>query len=221
MKKALIFEGGWPGHDPALVSVRFMKILERHGFEVELVHSLDPLADIDYLKSFDLLVPCWTMGKIPDEIAQAICEAVLSGTGMAGCHGGMCDAFRENCDWQFMTGGQWVAHPGGDTITYKVNILPETGPITEGLEDFEVKSEQYYMHVDPAINVLATTKFTAPEYKKYSDVETVMPVAWTKQWGKGRVFYCSLGHQDYIFDKYPSAQALMERGMLWAARAVD
>jgi type 1 glutamine amidotransferase len=45
-----------------------------------------------------------------------------------------------------------------------------------------------------------------------------MPVAWTKRWGEGRVFYCSLGHNDKLFENCPSAELFMERGMLWAAK---
>lgn len=215
MKKALIFEGGWDGHEPKLVSKRFASILEKNGYEVSISDTLDILGDVDYLKSIDLIVPCWTMGDIPNEYCRNICKAVESGVGLAGCHGGMCDAFRQNTDWQFLTGGQWVAHPGGDGVTYTVSIRKGSHTIVEGIDDFEVRSEQYYLHVDPAVDVLAVTEFVLDGYnggKKYVE----MPVVWTKFFGKGRVFYNSLGHHDDVFEKYPEAQLLMERGMLWA-----
>ena len=217
MKKALIFEGGWQGHDPSLVSVRFARLLEKNGISAEIFHSQDCLADFDSLLSYSLIVPCWTMGTIERELSHNVTEAVARGVGIAGCHGGMCDAFREDTEWQFMTGGQWVAHPGNDGTPYKVEIVPSSSPITAGLADFDVESEQYYMHVDPAVEVLATTRFPTFDYHHSSNKAVDMPVAWTKYWGKGRVFYCSLGHHDDVFDKYPTAEALMERGLLWAA----
>ena len=148
---------------------------------------------------------------------ENISKAVATGTGLAGCHGGMCDAFRLDTEWQFMTGGQWVSHPGGDGTSYKVNICKGSSPIVEGLEDFDVCSEHYYLHVDPAIEVLATTRFPVVHYYHISNKPVDMPVAWTKFWGNGRVFYNSLGHHDDVFDKSPSAGVLMERGLVWAA----
>jgi type 1 glutamine amidotransferase len=117
-----------------------------------------------------------------------------------------------------MTGGQWVSHPGGDGIEYTVNIRHGSSPIVEGLEDFPVCSEHYYLHVDPAIEVLATTRFPIVNYYHISNKPIDMPVAWTKMWGNGRVFYNSLGHHDDVFEKSPNAEILMERGMLWAAQ---
>ena len=216
MKKALIFQGGWDGHEPILVSNRFKGLLEKNGYEVEIHDNLDCLANVDELMKLDLLVPCWTMGDIKHEYVVNIAKAVGSGVGLAGCHGGMCDSFRQNTEWQFITGGQWVSHPGGDGIEYTVNINHGTSQITEGLDDFTVCSEHYYLHIDPSIEVLATTRFPLVHYYHISNKPVDMPVAWTKFWGNGRVFYTSLGHHDDVFDKSPNAQILMERGMVWA-----
>lgn len=216
-KKAFIFYGGWEGHEPELESARFKRWLEEDGYEVDRVDCFDKTFDLDYMKSMDLIVPCWTQGDIPDPAAFTISEAVEAGTGLAGCHGGMCDAFREDVEWQFMTGGQWVSHPGGDGVRYQVNIRHGSSPIVEGIEDFEVCSEHYYLHVDPAVEVLATTRFPAVPYYHISNKQVDMPVAWTKFWGNGRVFYNSLGHHDDVFEKFPQAQKLMEQGMCWAA----
>lgn len=218
-KKALIFQGGWDGHEPGLVSSRFASILEKHGFRAEIYDTQDCLRDREMLLTYDIIIPCWTMGEIPGEYSQNVLAAVESGVGIAGCHGGMCDAFRNDTNWQFMTGGQWVAHPGNDGIRYTVNICKGSSPIVEGLDDFEVCSEQYYVHVDPAIEVLATTRFPVAPGAHAANKPVDIPVAWTKFWGKGRVFYCSLGHHDDVFEKYPTSQLLMERGMLWAARS--
>lgn len=217
MKKALIFQGGWDGHEPSLVSKRLSRLLENSDFFVTISDSLDCLADLDSLLDLDLLVPSWTMGVIPAEYTNNISKAIASGVGLAGCHGGMCDSFRNDTEWQFITGGQWVSHPGGDGIEYTVNICHGSSPIVEGLDDFQVCSEHYYLHVDPSIEVLATTRFPLVSYYHSSNKPVDMPVAWTKFWGDGRVFYMSLGHHDDVFDKFPNAQIMIHRGMLWAS----
>ena len=221
MKKALIFQGGWDGHEPKLVSKRFAGLLEKNGYEVKITDTLDTLLDKEYLMSLDLIVPCWTMGEIPGKCRENVCAAVANGTGLAGCHGGMCDSFRQDTEWQFMTGGQWVSHPGGDGTDYTVEICHGSSPIIDGIEDFKVCSEQYYLHVDPAVEVLATTRFPVVNYYHASNKKVDMPVVWTKYWGCGRVFYNSLGHHDDVFEKSPAAEIIMERGMLWAGEGKE
>ena len=218
MKKALVFYGGWEGHEPKKVAERFASILEKNGFAVDLFEGMSVLDDKDKLLSYDLIVPCVTMGTITPAQESNISDAIASGVGLCGCHGGMCDSFRQATTWQFMTGGQWVSHPGNDGVKYTVNICDTSSPIVEGIGDFEVVSEQYYLHVDPAIEVLATTHFPIADGPHTPNKPIEMPVAWTKRWGEGRVFYCSLGHNDGIFEKYPQATLMMERGMLWATR---
>jgi type 1 glutamine amidotransferase len=206
LKKALIVYGGWDGHAPNEVAHILGGLLQKNDFDVTYSDTLDAYKDLN-LNDFDLISPNWTMGTITDEQLKPLLEAVKGGVGLAGLHGGMCDSFRNATEYQFMTGGQWVAHPGNDGVEYMVYIDGVPSPITEGITDFQVKSEQYYMHVDPGNTVLATTHF--------GDVK--VPVAWTKMWGKGRVFYCSLGHQPNIV-QMPQTLTMMERGMLWAAR---
>lgn len=216
MKKALIFYGGWNGHEPELVSARFQRLLEKNGYAVERYDNMECLADREKLLEYDLLVSAVTMSELPRDYEKNVSFAVSRGVGLAGCHGGMCDSFRKSVEWQFITGGQWVSHPGGDGITYKVRVHHGSSPITEGLSDFEVTSEHYYLHIDPAIEVLASTRFPLVNYYHAANKPVDMPVAWTKYWGLGRVFYCSLGHHDDVFDNSPTAEVLMERGMLWA-----
>ncbi|OGH86907.1 MAG: hypothetical protein A2301_00175, partial [Candidatus Magasanikbacteria bacterium RIFOXYB2_FULL_40_13] len=158
-RKALIVWGGWDGHEPEKVAERFNKLLLSEGFEVEVSKTLDSFLDAEKVKQLHLIVPVWTMGKITKEQCAPVIEAVANGTGIAGCHGGMCDSFRESVDWQFMTGGNWVSHPGGDGVEYTVEIKNSTSPLVSGISDFKLKSEQYYLHVDPAVEVLATTRF--------------------------------------------------------------
>ena len=219
MKKAWIIQGGWDGHEPKLVSERFARILREHGFDAEIFDDLAVLENTGALNEIDLLVPVWTMGTITREQSRAAAEAVGKwGVGLAGCHGGMCDSFRQDTEWQFMTGGQWVSHPGGDGVKYRVCMKRGSSPLTEGIPDFEVASEQYYVHVDPANEVLAVTRYPVVNYYHAANGEVDVPVAWTRRWGHGRVFYCSLGHHDDVFN-VPEAQELMTRGLLWAAES--
>lgn len=216
MKKALIVWGGWLGHQPEEVADIFRGILEEEQFSVQVSDTLDVFADGDMLKSLDLIVPVWTMGQIEKQLAANVSAAVQSGVGLAGCHGGMCDSFRNNVDWQFMTGGQWVAHPGNDGVEHVINIKQSSSPLLEGIEDFTVSTEQYYLHVDPAVEVLATTRFPVVEGPHSLNKAVDMPVVWTKRWGVGRVYYCSLGHQANIVE-LPQVKLMMRRGLLWAA----
>ncbi|MBB6674921.1 ThuA domain-containing protein [Cohnella nanjingensis] len=216
MKKALIVWGGWDGHQPKEVAGLFKDILEKESFEVEVSDTLEAFADADRLKSLDLIVPCWTMGRIEQQWVNNVSEAVQSGVGLAGVHGGMCDAFRENTDWQFMTGGQWVAHPGNDGTEYVVNIKHSSSPLVAGLEDLTVSTEQYYLHVDPAVEVLATTRFPVAPGPHSLNKAVDMPVIWTKRWGVGRVYYNALGHQANII-ALPEVTEMMRRGFLWCA----
>ena len=215
-KKALIVHGGWEGHEPEQVATIFHERLEKENFDVEISNTLDAYEDVDKLKSLDLIVPHWTMGDIKQEYVNNISEAVMSGVGLAGCHGGMCDAFRKNVDWQFMTGGNWVAHPGNDGVEYMVNIKHSSSPLLEGIEDFKVVSEQYYLHVDPAVEVLATTRFPVVAGPHSLNKSVDMPVVWTKRWGLGRVFYNALGHVANIVSM-PEVSLIMKRGFSWAA----
>lgn len=220
-RKALIVWGGWDGHEPKQVAEIFRDQLTKHGFEVEVSDTLDAYLDEAKLLSLSLIVPVWTMGKISNEQAGPLLRAVKSGVGIGGCHGGMCDSFRDNTEYQFMTGGQWVAHPGNDGIEYMVDVRDPDHFITQGSPaSFKVVSEQYYMHVDPAVRVLATTRFPVADGSHVRNNAVDMPVVWTKYYGQGRVFYSSLGHHADIVAQ-PEALQLATRGLLWAARAED
>lgn len=215
MKSALFVWGGWEGHEPKRCVDLFAPALREQGYTVEVSDTLDIYLDAVKLRSLSLIVQTWTMGVITPEQEAGLREAVEGGVGFAGWHGGLADAFRNNPNYQFMVGGQWVAHPG-NIIDYTVNITDHTDPITEGLNDFRMQSEQYYMHCDPSNQVLATTTFTGDHGMPWI-AGTVMPVVWKRPYGAGRVFYCSLGHVASDFDVL-EARELNRRGMLWASR---
>jgi type 1 glutamine amidotransferase len=212
MKSILFLCGGWEGHQPKECVELFSEIMKNEGFDVHISASLDILLDIQFLSKINLIVPVWTMGSITSEQEKNLLDVIKSGTGIAGWHGGMGDAFRNNPSYQFMVGGQWVAHPGG-IVEYAVNILKPQDPVVKGIKDFKIKSEQYYMHVDPSNDVLATTTFTGDHIPWIAGC--VMPVVWKRMYGKGRVFYSSLGHVRADFD-IPEVREITRRGMLWA-----
>lgn len=216
MSKALMITGGWDGHQPEQCADIFARWLRGMGWEVLVSNTLDVLLDAKAMAGLSVIVPAWTMGKISEEQSKAIRDAVLGGVGIAGWHGGMCDAFREDTGYQFMTGGQWVAHPGG-IIKYRVNVKQDTDGFMTGLKDFDMESEQYYMHTDPGNEVLATSTITG----EFGDCPwiagTIMPMAWKRMYGKGRVFYSALGHVASDFN-VPEVAEITRRGILWAAR---
>ena len=212
-KRALIVAGGWEGHEPRQCAELVAGVLRNDGFEVAVSDTLDAYLDPG-LGEIDLIVPVWTQSEISNEQLRGLLGAIAAGTGIAGWHGGMADSFRNSTEYQFMVGGQWVAHPG-NIIDYTVQITDRDDPITAGIDDFAMHSEQYYLHVDPSNEVLATTTFSGEHTPWVAGC--VMPVVWKRRWGQGRVFYCSLGHVAADFD-VPQARELVRRGMAWAAR---
>lgn len=215
MREALIVWGGWSGHEPEQGAAIVRGMLEEEGFRVYVENTTEAFAD-PAIRDMHLIVPIITMSKIEKEELDNLCAAVRGGVGLGGYHGGMSDAFREAVDYQFMVGGQWVAHPGG-IIDFRVTITDRNDPITAGLDDFDYRSEQYYMHVDPAVDVLATTRFPVADGPHAANGPVDVPVVWTKLWGEGRVFYCSLGHTASVL-RVPPVDELMRRGVLWAAQ---
>jgi uncharacterized protein len=214
MREALIVWGGWHGHEPEQCAGIVAGMLQDEGFKVHLENSTSAFAS-PQLSTMSLIVPIFTMSRIEKDEVANLSQAVREGTGLAGFHGGMGDAFREAVEYQFMCGGQWVAHPG-NIIDYRVKITRPDDPVMEGIGDFDYRSEQYYMHVDPSNEVLATTTFSG-EHAPWID-GVVMPVVWKRRHGHGHVFYSSLGHAAKEFDR-PEMSTILRRGMVWAARS--
>lgn len=214
-KKVLMVWGGWDGHEPKQCVDIFQPWLEEMGAEVTVSNTLDSYLDEELMNAVDLIIQVYTMGTITGEQQKALLNAVKSGVGLAGWHGGLGDSFRQNTEYQFMVGGQWVAHPGG-VIDYTVQITNQEDPVTKGLSDFSMNSEQYYMHVDPNVKVLATTTFS-DEHSSWIK-GCVVPIVWKKTYGKGRVFYSSLGHVSKDFN-VPEALEIMKRGIEWASES--
>jgi type 1 glutamine amidotransferase len=215
MKKALIFQGGWAGHEPAGCAKLFAAKLAERGFNVEVSDTLDCLSNAAKLATFSLIVPIWSMGEPTEQQVKNLVAVVRDGVGLAGFHGGMADAFRGSIEYQWTVGGQFVAHPDG-IKEYIVRVVKRDDPIMRGLGDFKVKTEQYYMLVDPRNEVLATTSFQCTTAPWVNGV--VMPAIWKKMHGAGRVFFSALGHVPKEFVDVPEQLELTLRGMEWAAR---
>jgi type 1 glutamine amidotransferase len=213
MREALIVWGGWSGHEPEQCAKIVAGMLEGDGFKVYVENTTEAFAD-PAIAEMSLVVPIYTMSKIEKEELANLERAVRGGVGLGGYHGGMGDAFRESTDYQFVTGGQWVAHPG-NVIDYTVDVVRPDDPIMAGIGSFPYRSEQYYMHVGPANEVLATTTFSGEHAWWTKGV--VMPVVWKRRYGKGRVFYSSLGHVAKEFE-VPEMRTILARGLAWAAR---
>lgn len=215
-KKILIVYGGWEGHNPKAFVDKISSWLKAEGAELRISESLDSYTNEELMAETDLVIQSWTMGKISKEQVNGLLKAVRNGTGLAGCHGGIGDSFRNQAEYLYMVGGQWAAHPGGK-IDYEVNIYDNKDPITKGLRDFKVKdTEQYYMLIDPNSKVLATTTFTG-EHNSWIK-GAIIPVAWKKYYGKGRVYNLSIGHEVKDFNN-SSVWTLLKRGFTWAAES--
>ena len=216
-ERALVLWGGYPGHQPKEAVERFVPFLADAGFEVIVADTLAVYADASVMSSLAVILQNWTTGDLSAEQFSGLSAAVRSGTGLVGWHGGLCDAFRHMPAYQFMTGGQWLAHPGGSEARYTVDVVAGAAadPVVSGLSSFSIVSEQYYLAVDPAVEVLATTTFHRPAEAPWIE-EAVIPAVWRRHWDSGRVFYVSWGHAASDFDVEP-ARIIVERGLLWAA----
>ncbi|WP_203841709.1 ThuA domain-containing protein [Winogradskya humida] len=211
--RALVVRGGWAGHEPVACTELFIGFLRGHGASVEVAETLTAYEDEGLLDRADLIVQCWTGGTLTEEQEHNLVHRVRTGAGFAGWHGGIVATAYEARDYQFMIGGRFLCHPG-EFVDYDVNVTA-AHPIMKDITDFSVRTEQYYCHVDPTLEVLATTTFTgahdAPE-----TAGAVMPVVWLRHFGHGRVFVNTLGHSPADL-QLPQTRTITERGLLWAA----
>ena len=211
-KRALVVRGGWDGHEPVATTDRYAKFLSEQDFSVTTSDTLD--AYLDDLSRYDLIVQCWTMGTITSDQLSGLLTAVRAGTGFAGWHGGIVDAFRDQPGYHLLTGGQFIHHHK-DFVRY--TVLPVSDhEIMAGLESFEVYSEQYYLHADPGNEVLATTEYL-PDPDRPEIGTPTMPVTWVREHGDGRVFVTAIGHRMADLESAP-VHEMVTRGLLWATR---
>jgi type 1 glutamine amidotransferase len=216
-RQALIVRGGWEGHAPVEATDMFLPYLKDQDFTVTVHDTLDVYADPAALHETDLIVQCFTQGRITDAQVAGLRTAVAGGTGLAGWHGGIVDAFRDASLYLHLTGGQFADHPGG-FVDYTLEVAPDRAdhPIVAGIDRVPLHTEQYWVLTDPANDVLATTTHPAGPDTPWREPVTV-PAVWTRTWGRGRVFVCTVGHR--VEDlAVPEITAIVQRGLSWAAR---
>jgi len=229
-RRALVVRGGWEGHHPVETTNLFIPFLEKSGFEVRVEESNEIYADAEVMAATDLIVQSVTMSEISKEAFAGLRSAVEAGTGLAGWHGGIADSYRANSDYLHLIGGQFATHPGrppaerpGDEtdnyLSYTVDMteLGRTHEITEGIADFPLTTEQYWVLHDDLIDVLATTTHPVQPYHPWHRPVT-SPAVWTRQWGAGRIFVATPGHSVDVLED-ANVRTIVERGMLWASRS--
>jgi type 1 glutamine amidotransferase len=228
-RKALVVRGGWDGHMPVETTGLFIPFLEENGFEVRVEEGSAVYADADVMAATDLIVQANTMTTIEPEEMAGLRAAVIAGTGMAGWHGGIADSYRNTADYLHMIGGQFAHHAGKDPaertgeqsdnyIPYTVEMteLGRTHEITQGIADFDLVTEQYWVLSDEYNDVLATTTQSVRPWDPWHRPVTA-PAIWTRQWGEGRIFVSAPGHRIEVVED-PNVRTIIERGLLWAAR---
>ncbi|MFK3980627.1 ThuA domain-containing protein [Micromonospora sp. NPDC050397] len=231
-RRALVVRGGWEGHRPVEATELFIPFLERGGYAVRVEGSTEIYADAAEMAATDLVVQCVTMSQISTEQVAGLRAAVVAGTGFTGWHGGIVDAFRASSDYLQLVGGQFATHPGKEPcerhggeednfLSYRVNItdLGREHPITTGIADFDLLTEQYWVLHDDLVNVLATTTHPTREWHPWHRPVT-SPAVWTRLWGAGRVVVTTPGHSPDVL-AHPSVRAIVERGMRWATRTAS
>ena len=213
-KNILVVYGGWEGHKPKLFAEKIASWLKEKKANVYISDTTSIYDNTKLMEKLDLIIQHITMSEISENQINNLTKTIKNGAGLAGCHGGLGDSFRDNVDFQYMVGGQFVKH-AGNNIRYTVNISGKKDPITKDINNFSLTSEQYYMHVDPALEVLATTKFSGKHDPWIKGV--IVPVVWKKYYGEGRVFYNSIGHSIENFD-IPEVWEMTKRGIVWACK---
>jgi type 1 glutamine amidotransferase len=214
VRRALIVRGGWDGHAPVACTDSFLPFLKANSFEVEIHEDLEVYTDPARMAGADLLVQCWSMGRLTDEQARGLVDAVRAGAGFAGWHGGIVAAF-DALPYLHLTGGRFVYHPPG-FVEHELTAVQQRHPIMEGIGTFRLTTEKYWVLTDPLCEVLATVRFE-PEHDTPWREPVTMPAVWTRHWGAGRVFVSTVGHRLIDLD-VPEIRAITERGLLWAAR---
>jgi type 1 glutamine amidotransferase len=229
-RTALVVWGGWEGHQPKAATELFIPHLKANGFDVRVADSPAVYTEADYLATVDLIMQCYTMGTIERDQFAGLEAAVRAGTGLAGWHGGIADSYRNTSDYLHLIGGQFACHPGKDPalsspsepdhnfVPYRVNMLPVAAdhPITAGIDDFDLVTEQYWVLCDSYIDVLATTTQKVRAWDPWHR-EVTSPAVWTRRWGAGKIFVATPGHSLDVLEN-PNVRTIVERGLLWASR---
>lgn len=231
-KRALVVRGGWEGHRPVESTDLFLPFLEQQGYEARIESSPAVYADADAMAGIDVIVQSVTMSTIEQVELDGLRRAVAGGAGLTGWHGGIADSFRASSDYLHLIGGQFATHPSkhpdevegepdDNFLRYDVEItdLGHEHPITRGLPDFALETEQYWVLTDDLNDVLATTTHPAPPWHPWHR-PVVSPVVWTRQWGRGRIAVATPGHSLDVLEE-PHVRTIIERSILWVSRTAS
>lgn len=189
-----------------------------------VTHTEDPsIFDGDKLKKFDAVFMLNTtndcfrklgketkeektdLDKVEAARKQALYEFVQNGGGLAGCHAAT-DTYKGWKEYNLMMGGAFVSHPWHKLVPVKV--LDAKNPVNAAFEgkDFEIADEIYMFRNDTALAkdrkfllVMDTSKMTKEDVDKGKREDGNYGISWINTAGKGRVFYCSLGHREEIY----------------------
>ncbi|GGM17473.1 MULTISPECIES: ThuA domain-containing protein [Micromonospora] len=228
-RRALVVRGGWAGHQPVKATELFIPFLEAHDYAVRVEESTEVYADAAAMADTDLVVQCVTMSQITAEQVAGLSAAVVAGTGLTGWHGGIVDSFRASAEYLHLVGGQFATHPGKEPcerrggeednfLPHRVHVtdLGRDHPITAGIGDLDLVTEQYWVLHDDLIDVLATTSHPTASWQPWHRPVT-SPAIWTRRWGAGRVVVTTPGHSLDVLE-HPGVRTVIERGMVWATR---
>lgn len=220
--KVLFLSGGQRSHhgyrDQALY---LSKALEDTGRDEVTIVEDGAILETPAMNKYDLIVVNADRrdpeSKLTENQQKALLDWVATGHGYVSIHGADNAADNWLPEWRDMLGGVFshVGLPNSKTkqATFKIKITSAEHPITKGLQDFELKDELYYdLQMKHQIDPLATTDYSNGTW----------PVAWTRDYGKGRVFHTPLGHRgikpgsdDPI--QNPNLQKLVMQGIDWVA----
>ena len=228
MKKAIFVRGGRPAHQPVETTEHFRGFLEAQGYEISVSDSPAIYADAEFMASVDLIIQC-IESEIDEASVQGLTQAVENGTGLIGWHGGVLVGFTQSEPNYQLIGAKFVAHPGKPAgerignesdffIQHKIEFtsLGKEDEITRGFSDIELETEQYWLLADSYMKVLATTTQSAHHSDPWKTPVT-SPAIWSRQWGKGRIFICSPGHNLKVVS-HPSITRIIQNGAIWATR---
>jgi len=229
MKKALIVRGGRPAHQPVETTEHFRPFLESEGFEITVSDSPKIYSDTEFMASVDLIIQC-IESEIDESSVRGLTKAVANGTGFIGWHGGVLVGFTQSESYYQLIGAKFVAHPGkaeelrtgkeDDFFidhTIEFTDLGKEDAITREFQNFDLTTEQYWLLADSYMKVLATTTQQSTAGDPWKSPVT-SPAIWTRQWGEGRIFICSPGHNLEVIS-HPIITQIIRNGAIWATRS--
>ncbi len=203
-----------PAHNWREVSQALREILTSSGkFDVRVCEDPGVLDSAATLGRYDLVLLHFYNAKMPTLSAGAkenLATFVKDGKGLVISHLSSA-SFKEWDEFRKMCGRYWVMGKSGHgpRSVFKAKVVNKTHPITQGLDDFEADDELYAkLEGDAPINVLVDAD---SDWSKKTE-----PLAFTVEYGKGRVFQETFGHDRKALQN-PTVQKLIQRGCEWAA----